>query len=225
VAISTIDNISPGTIVDLNSAPGESDGEIVINWTSSGDDVYSGIAESYQIYVSDDTITVDNWQTIPVWPNPPAPLTAGQLQEFTISGLNPAEEYWIAITVVDDASNCSELSNIVVDTAKYEIVVDAEDEADMLPYEFNLAQNYPNPFNPTTRIEFSLASEGFVNLTVYNVLGQSVATLVDETMSSGLHTVVWNGTNDSHQPVSSGHYFYVLSTEENTDKKKMVLLK
>ncbi|UCH84374.1 MAG: Ig-like domain-containing protein, partial [Candidatus Latescibacterota bacterium] len=88
-----------------------------------------------------------------------------------------------------------------------------------------LFQNYPNPFNPKTTIAFTLPVKQHVTLTIYNVAGQRVATLVDEVMTEGRKTIAWEGINASGNPVGSGVYFYRLQTGEKTLTKKMVLLK
>jgi hypothetical protein len=86
---------------------------------------------------------------------------------------------------------------------------------------FNLDQNYPNPFNPSTKISFSLPETGIVNLNVYNVLGQKVASLLNsENMSAGNHSVSFNASN-----LSSGVYFYSLKAGNNVITKKMMLVK
>ena len=84
----------------------------------------------------------------------------------------------------------------------------------------SLDQNYPNPFNPTTEIRFDLPQEGHVTLEVFNLLGQMVATLIDEKRDAGEHSVSWNAGN-----VSSGVYFYRLKVGEFVETKKMMLLK
>jgi flagellar hook assembly protein FlgD len=89
----------------------------------------------------------------------------------------------------------------------------------------SLSQNYPNPFNPTTTISYSLAQPGNVELAVYNIKGQKVKTLVNERKEAGSHKVIWNGKNDTNKSVSSGIYFYQLSTYTKNMKKKMLLLK
>ena len=85
---------------------------------------------------------------------------------------------------------------------------------------YSLSQNYPNPFNPTTEITFVLPKAGNVTLTVFNMLGQKVATLINDSQSSGVHTVKFNATN-----LSSGTYFYRLEAGTTTLVKKMMLLK
>lgn len=223
--VTTIDNMPPAQTSDLDAEPGTENGELVLTWTSSGDDGMTGTADSYQIYYSKDSMTISNWQSMPIWENPPQPIPGGQVQQFTMSGLDPGGIYWVAIVTVDDAMNVSEVSNIVKDTAKFDIVADADDGDDQIPVAFELRQNYPNPFNPETVIEYSLASEEFVNLSIYNTLGQRVATLVDWQEPAGWHSVRWNGTDDEGLPVSSGIYLYVIRTLKNVEKRKMVLLK
>ncbi len=94
------------------------------------------------------------------------------------------------------------------------------ENADALPNQYSLNQNYPNPFNPTTTIAFSLAKAGNVNLSVYNLLGQQVETLVDGPMGAGLQQITW----DAGQ-YASGMYFYRLTTDDFSATRKMVLLK
>ena len=100
-----------------------------------------------------------------------------------------------------------------------------------IPQAFTLFQNYPNPFNPSTRIEYSLPSQSFVAIKIYNILGQEIATLVDEEQTSGNHSIEWNGKSTGGFPVSSGVYFYRIEAHqpggqfEFANVKKMVLLK
>jgi hypothetical protein len=91
---------------------------------------------------------------------------------------------------------------------------------------YSLAQNYPNPFNPTTTVDFTVKGKTRVTLRVYNVRGQLVRTLVDDTRAPGItHHAEWDGRNDAGQTVASGVYFYRLATKEFTQTRKMVLLK
>ncbi len=91
---------------------------------------------------------------------------------------------------------------------------------DGLPTRIELAQNYPNPFNPTTTINFALARKGPVVLEVFNLLGQRVATLVNEVLPPGVHSVTYDGNS-----VASGLYLYRLTTGETQLSRKMVLVK
>jgi hypothetical protein len=88
-----------------------------------------------------------------------------------------------------------------------------------------LSQNFPNPFNPTTTIRYSTARDGRVGLIVFNVKGQRVRTLVDETRPSGNYTAVWDGRNDGGRTVATGVYFYRLTAGSFTEVRKMVLLR
>ncbi|MFO7895932.1 MAG: FlgD immunoglobulin-like domain containing protein, partial [Candidatus Cloacimonadales bacterium] len=85
--------------------------------------------------------------------------------------------------------------------------------------------NYPNPFNPTTTISFSLAETANVDLKVYNAKGQVVKTLVAGEMNADNHTVVWNGDDNNGKSVSSGVYFYRMSTKGFSSTHKMMLIK
>ena len=93
------------------------------------------------------------------------------------------------------------------------------------PDGFSLGQNYPNPFNPTTRITYSLNKADDVNLTIYNMLGQVVRTLVNERITAGVKTVEWDGMNDAGVSVPTGTYFAKLKTSAGIDTKKMMLVK
>jgi len=88
------------------------------------------------------------------------------------------------------------------------------------PDHFELSQNYPNPFNPTTQITFTLAEADYTTLTVHNILGQVVATLVNKQMTSGSHEVSFDAAD-----ISSGIYFYVLRSGQYMMQRKMVLIK
>ena len=90
----------------------------------------------------------------------------------------------------------------------------------ILPSEYKLHQNYPNPFNPVTTIGFDLLENSHVKLTIYNSLGQEVATLIDKDMTVGYKGVIWDASN-----MPSGTYFYIIKAGEYNETKKMVLLK
>ena len=97
-------------------------------------------------------------------------------------------------------------------------------ERSIIPAEFTLKQNYPNPFNPSTTIAYDLARPGHVSLDIYNTLGQSVKTLVDEKQLMGTHSVPWNGTGNFGQKVPSGVYVYCIKIEGFIQTRKMLLI-
>ena len=103
--------------------------------------------------------------------------------------------------------------------------VGIDDNQSNLPIEFRLSQNYPNPFNPETNIEYQLPQAGFVNLTVFNILGQNVRTLVDGYQDAGYYSAHWNGANESGVKVPSGIYFYRVTAGDFSQTKKMMMLK
>ena len=95
----------------------------------------------------------------------------------------------------------------------------------LLPSSINLYQNFPNPFNPETEIRYNLPKGAYVELTVHNILGQRLRTLVKEYQNVGRKSVHWDGKDDSGVKVASGIYFYLLKTGEFKESKKMVLLR
>lgn len=101
----------------------------------------------------------------------------------------------------------------------------ADDNHAQAPAPKLLSQNYPNPFNPSTTINFTMNKTAKANLSIYNVKGQLVKTLVNETKDFGTHNIVWNGTDSNGNTVPSGIYFYRLSTENHVETKKMMLMK
>jgi hypothetical protein len=104
---------------------------------------------------------------------------------------------------------------------KLEIPTSVKEEFENeIPSSFELSQNYPNPFNPSTSIKFSLPNAGMVKLSIYNVLGQEVANLVNSYKESGNYIINWNAGN-----LSSGMYIYRLETGSQIITKKMTLLK
>lgn len=108
-------------------------------------------------------------------------------------------------------------------TIMVEVTVETgiSDETDnQMPTEFTISQNYPNPFNPSSNIRFGLPESGEVRLEVYNMLGQRVATLVDQRMQAGWHTVTFDAST-----LSTGTYIYRITSGDFVQTKKMMLIK
>ena len=101
----------------------------------------------------------------------------------------------------------------------WENYTDVEAEATVVK-EYNLSQNYPNPFNPTTTIQYDLQRSQHVTLTVYNILGEQVATLVNSIQSAGEHRLQFDGAN-----LTGGVYFYKLESGDFSETRRMILLK
>ncbi len=115
--------------------------------------------------------------------------------------------------MVDLAGGIDAITNIEIGTLK------------PMPTDYALEQNVPNPFNPSTTIEYRLPEAGDVQLVIYNLLGQEVRTLIQETMDAGFHSVVWDGTDEFGKQVASGIYIYRMSVADFTRVQRMMLLK
>jgi len=96
---------------------------------------------------------------------------------------------------------------------------------DAVQFEFALSQNYPNPFNPTTTISYGVATTGHITLSIYDITGRLVTTLVDGQINAGNHHVMWNGLDNMGMPVSTGVYMYSLQSETSKMTRKMVYMK
>ncbi len=100
-----------------------------------------------------------------------------------------------------------------------------EDNNNSLSYSFNLEQNYPNPFNPSTIIKYSIAEVTNVKLTIYDILGREVITLINSELHPGAYSMIWNATDKFGKKVTSGIYFYSLEAGKFTKTNKMLLIK
>jgi hypothetical protein len=98
-------------------------------------------------------------------------------------------------------------------------------EAGRLPAEYSLDQNYPNPFNPVTTIRYALPAASEVNLTIYNLLGGKIRTLVEGPIPAGYHEALWDGKNNAGAAVTSGLYIYRLTAGGYQSIRKMILVK
>ena len=94
-----------------------------------------------------------------------------------------------------------------------------------VPVYFNVFQNFPNPFNPITTLKYDLPEDSFVDITIYDMLGNVVKNFVNRNQRRGYKSVQWNATNNKNQPVSAGVYLYRIEAGEYRQTKKMILLK
>jgi len=95
----------------------------------------------------------------------------------------------------------------------------------LLPKDFSVSQNYPNPFNPSTVINFQIPKPSNVKISIYNITGQRIYTLINSWMESGNHHVAWDGKNEKGVKVTSGIYFYHFEAGEFSGVQKMILVK
>lgn len=152
-----------------------------------------------------------NYWEFPPDPTPNAPIT-WQMKyyawAFDTSGFPVDAD---SLTIILDAETGDVL---------YQSVIVSNEEENAAPTEFSLSQNYPNPFNPTTTIPFSLREASRVEISVYSILGQKVATIVNEQYPAGSHAVRWDARN-----LASGMYIYRMQAKGFTQTKKLLLLK
>ena len=122
-------------------------------------------------------------------------------------------------------SNDSEMDTLIVPVSGVGIMLARIELDAQLPHILVLYPNYPNPFNPATRITYDVPQETHIRLTVYDLLGSEVSTLVNKIEQPGFKTIIWNGRDHSGRPLSSGIYISRLETKTFSFSKKMLLLK
>ena len=98
-------------------------------------------------------------------------------------------------------------------------------EENFMPLDFALHQNYPNPFNPVTTLRYDLPEDSFVDITIYDMVGNMIKKLVNDKQSYGFKLIQWNALNNQGKPVSAGLYLYKIQANGFVDVKKMILLK
>ena len=108
----------------------------------------------------------------------------------------------------------------------HEIILTSVDDkhSPEIPIDYSLEQNFPNPFNSSTRLQFSIPSETHVKLSIHNVMGQGVKFLIDQQLQAGVHSVLWDATDESGSPVANAVYLYTVQSEFGIKTKKMVVL-
>jgi hypothetical protein len=102
--------------------------------------------------------------------------------------------------------------------------LDLDDDSAM-HLDYKIHQNYPNPFNPVTILRYDLPEDAIVSITIYDMMGRQVKTLVNGSQTAGYRTIQWNATNDRNELVSAGLYLYTIEAGDFRQTKKMVLLK
>ena len=142
-------------------------------------------------------------------------MALGYLGESIVSG-----DWTVFATDGEDTTMSDEIWTITLDATGV-LSVDGE----LIPREFALHQNYPNPFNPTTTLRYDLPQDTKVLITIYDIRGRAVRTLVNDYQDAGYRLIHWNATNDYGQPVSAGMYIYTIQAGDFRQVKKMILLK
>ena len=164
-------------------------------------------ASGHAVY-TDESAGFTDFEVLMDYENTPSEEDAAYLQ--IIIGLAPDDN--------DPAYGIG--SYFIIDDLELTGITSVELTDGNIPDNYTLEQNYPNPFNPTTNIKFSIPEESFVNLKVYNIQGELVATLADEQFSVGTYTADWDAEN-----FPSGVYVYTLRTNDVVLSRKMLLMK
>jgi len=193
----------PNLVSPSNSAV-LTDSFVRFTWNRSTDNV-SGV-RNYRIQVANDTNFTNPTDTV--------------VSDTLITLLLRGTKYWHvkAIDWVGNASNWSERRQFTV-TGIEEI------NNGTIPTLFNLYQNMPNPFSFQTAIRYSIPRECNVSLSIYDISGKLVKTLINETMNAGVYTISWNGNDNDGRKVGQGVYFYILKTTAEETQKKMLMLR
>jgi len=159
-------------------------------------------------------------------------LTVSPYKGTAVATGNLNDSISVQIGVYGTDDNFTIAEDIVVASDNTELTVQigvgvevAIDESGLTPFEFALHQNYPNPFNPETNIQFDVAENSDVNVSIFNIMGQKVATLVNGNMDAGIYHIKWNGLSDKGIALPSGMYFYKMKSLEYQSVKKLVLVK
>ena len=117
-------------------------------------------------------------------------------------------------------------TDLLLESIRTGIPIENNDNPSINNVKPSISNNYPNPFNPVTTIKFSIPEKSTVDLCIYNIKGQKVKTLINETLKSGNHNVKWHGVNNNDKQVSTGIYFYKFKVNGKTHAiKKCLLLK
>ena len=134
-----------------------------------------------------------------------------------VSSTVPYQNYTITVTAAENGGQRTHSRTWILTVANIQGINNTGND---VPLIYALGQNYPNPFNPTTQIDYSLPKQTFVTISVYNLLGQEVATLVNSLKPAGVHEVTFNASD-----LPSGIYYYRIKAGDYTDARKMMLVK
>lgn len=197
----TVERTVPVELISF-SAEREGDG-VRLSWSTTSE------TNNFGFVLQRKHVRGGEWQEITFLPGKGTTATP-QKYRYSDKSLNPGNWYY--------RLQQQDLDGRICYSAEIEITVD-------LPTVFALSQNYPNPFNASTAIKYELpAGKHWVQLRIYDILGQQIKTLVDREQPAGYYQIVWDGTDNSGNSVSSGIYFYKLVTEKNSFVRRMVLI-
>lgn len=156
-------------------------------------------------------------------PGQPSPIAVGTDTTAQVMGLEAGQTYYFALSARDILGNESGYSAEVVVNALLTAV--EEDRGQVVPGEYQLWPNFPNPFNAATTLRYAVPRAGWMELSVYDILGRRVRTLVEGQAQAGVYTVVWDGTDKVGRLAGSGVYFCVLRAGQVRRVQRLVLLR
>ncbi len=217
-----------GNQVSLDSGSGSDNSQPIISYC----DIQDGLADfAFSDVPYDTSLYTNNIDQNPLFSSP-------NNCNYSLTMLSPCIDTGVPdITGLNlpamDLAGCARLwdgngdSITRVDMGAYEFGVPVAVEDNNIPSLGSCLclSNYPNPFNPTTTISYILPTKGQTELSIYNIKGQHVRTLINENQIAGQHSVTWNGKDDNNNAVASGVYFAMISMNNATVNRKMVLLK
>ena len=199
----SIDNIAPGVPTGMQLVANNT--TITVIWNTSGDDDFQYFLLERGIDAGFSTNIYTSFEVVDT--------------VYTDEAIDLGQEYFYRLAAIDHAGNKSNYTQAMSATAL------AIDPASLIPEVFALHQNYPNPFNPVTQIRYDLPKDSYVSITIYDIMGRNIKSLVNTKQAAGYRSIRWNATNDFGEPVSAGMYIYMIQAGEFRQTKKMVLLK
>jgi uncharacterized lipoprotein YddW (UPF0748 family) len=202
-----LDNVAPLAPVNLTSTIAGS--AVQLQWQKGGTAADGDTAKYFVIYraQSPDSVNINNVKQI-------VAITAKDTTRYTDNTAIYGSSYSYAVTAFDRLHNESNA------TAKISVLVTGVEEQPTAPLQFTLDQNYPNPFNPVTTIGFSLSEANSTTVTIYDVLGREITTIVNGQLEAGTHRYQFSGAN-----LASGVYLYRIVSGSFVETKKMILQK
>lgn len=201
-----IDNVPPSTPIITSTLVQQN--QIIIKW----DDVSDVDLDHYNIYRSKiGNFTPDDTNRISI-------VDKAYHDYYDKYSVEPNTSYFYRMTAVDTANNESGFSNEAS-------VITLSTLEDNSINEFILYQNEPNPFNPYTNINYTIPYDSQVTISIYNILGKEISTIVNGYKSKGNYSIKWNGKDSSGNLVQDGIYFYTLKAQDFSKTNKMILLK
>jgi photosystem II stability/assembly factor-like uncharacterized protein len=215
-------------VLELNEAPTSptgleamilSENAVLLSWLPATDDHTPAPAITYDLVIVRNGTHVPinkmNGATNTILTRLPEPGNISAVTEWSLTGLQNGVYEW-RLRAVDAAYVGSDIS-----IGEFSIGVSSTDDSkDILPSEYSLEQNYPNPFNPTTTIKYQIPELSFVSIRIYDILGNEIATLVNEEKPAGYYKIEFDVPS-----LSSGIYFYTINSKNFISTRKMMLIK